>query len=127
MAEGRFATAINCMDGRTQLPVIDWLRREYGVDYVDSVTEPGPVCLLAGTPGSPALESVRGRVRISVEKHGSHQVAVVAHHDCAGNPLPKEQQLEQLRCSVETVRGWGLDAEVIGLWVGPDWQVERVL
>jgi hypothetical protein len=42
MSSGRFAAAINCMDGRAQLPVIEWLKRECGVDYVDTITEPGP-------------------------------------------------------------------------------------
>lgn len=127
MAEGKFATAINCMDGRTQLPVIEWLKQECGADYVDSVTEPGPVCLLADAADGPAMDSVRRRLAISVEKHDSHMTAVVAHHDCAGNPRPKEEQLVQLRQAVETVRSWGLDTEVIGLWVGSDWKVERVL
>jgi hypothetical protein len=36
----KFATAINCRDGRTQLPVIEWLKKEYGATYVDMITEP---------------------------------------------------------------------------------------
>jgi len=32
---GKFATAINCMDGRVQLPVINWLMENLSVDYVD--------------------------------------------------------------------------------------------
>lgn len=36
----KFATAINCIDGRTQLPVIEWARKKYGVDYVDMITKP---------------------------------------------------------------------------------------
>ena len=42
MAEITFATAINCIDGRTHLPVIDYMRGQFGVDFVDMVTEPGP-------------------------------------------------------------------------------------
>ncbi len=37
-----FCTAINCMDGRTQLPVIEFLKNKLSVEYVDTVTEPGP-------------------------------------------------------------------------------------
>ncbi len=126
MSQARFATAVNCMDGRTQLPVNEWIRKEYGVDFVDTVTEPGPVKALAEAADGTMAESVRSRVRMSVERHGSKVVAVVAHHDCAGNPLDRSRQLGQLRAAVENVGRWGLPVEVIGLWVGETWQVERV-
>jgi len=124
MSQARFATAINCMDGRTQLPVIEWMKKEFGVEYVDSITEPGPVRILA-EPAEVA-ESIRQRVRISVERHGSKAVALVAHHDCAGNPVDRKTQLAQLRAAIETVCGWGFPVEVVGLWVGEDWGVQRV-
>lgn len=53
-------------------------------------------------------------------------VAIVAHHDCAGNPLDKETQLGQLVKAGATVGTWGLDVSVELLWVGEDWQVQRV-
>ena len=42
----KFATAVNCMEGRTQLPVIAYLKKKFEVDYVDMVTEAGPVKIL---------------------------------------------------------------------------------
>ena len=47
-----FYTAINCMDGRVQLPVIYYLKERFGVPYVDVITEPGPVALLSSDPES---------------------------------------------------------------------------
>ena len=41
MRDNRFATAINCIDGRVQVPVSNWLKRSYSVSYVDTITEPG--------------------------------------------------------------------------------------
>ena len=41
MAEGTFATAINCMDGRVQLPVIKFLQERFKAEYVDIISEPG--------------------------------------------------------------------------------------
>lgn len=35
---GKFATAINCMDGRVQIPVIEYIKSKYEVDYVDMIT-----------------------------------------------------------------------------------------
>jgi hypothetical protein len=126
MSHGSFATAINCMDGRTQLPVIEWLKREHRVDYVDTITEPGPVKMLAQALDEQALGSIRRRLEISVKKHGSTRVAIVAHADCAGNPVDEQTQLSQLRSAATTVLSWGLGVKVDLLWLGDDWQVERV-
>lgn len=125
MSQHTFATAINCMDGRAQQPVIDWIRASYGVDYVDMITEPGPDGILAQGL-TQTVESIRSRVRISVEAHGSGLVALVGHHDCAGNPVPKEQHLRQIRGGVEVIRSWGFAAAVVGLWIGDDWKVALV-
>jgi hypothetical protein len=126
VSNGRFAAAINCMDGRTQLPVIEWVKRECGVDYVDSITEPGPVRILAEATDAPGLESIRRRLTISVTKHGSSRVAIVAHTDCAGNPVDKQVQLSQLRAAAATVLSWGMGVRLDLLWLGDDFQVERV-
>jgi len=126
MNDGRFAAAINCMDGRTQLPVIDWAKRKYGVDYVDTITEPGPVRILADVTDTEALESIRRRLSISVARHGSSRVAIVAHTDCAGNPVDKETQLSQLRSAAATVLSWGTGVQVDMLWLGENWRVERI-
>jgi hypothetical protein len=37
----RFGTAINCIDGRTQEPVIDFMKEKFDIDGVDMVTFPG--------------------------------------------------------------------------------------
>lgn len=126
MSGGRFATTINCMDGRTQLPVIEWMMREYKVDYVDTITEAGPVRILAQATDAAALESIKRRLSISVTRHGSSRVAIVAHADCAGNPVDKDTQLNQLRTAAATVHSWGLDVQLDLLWLGDNWQVERI-
>jgi len=112
-----FATAINCMDGRVQIPVIEWLKRQYGVDYVDMITEPGPERLLAEGKDQTGTESIQKRLEISVARHNSNLVAVVGHHDCAGNPAGKETQLEQILAAIRTVESWNLEVRVIGLRV----------
>jgi len=125
MAQGTFATTINCMDGRTQLPVINWMIERFGVDYVDSITEPGPDGIIAR--GQPQLlDSIKTRVLISVEKHGSKTIVIVGHHDCAGNPGTKEMHLEHVRKSMEEIKSWHLKADIYGVWVGEDWTVEEI-
>ena len=126
MARASFATAINCMDGRTQFPVNAYLRATCGVDYVDTITEPGPNLILCTREDAAVLESMRRRVAISVTRHGSCCIAIVGHHDCAGNPADERTQQDHTRAAIATVRSWGLDAEVIGLWVDATWTVHPV-
>jgi hypothetical protein len=126
MAEGTFVTAINCMDGRTQVPVIDWMKATFGADYVDMITEPGPDKILSDDSNS-LVESIKNRLTISVNRHGSKVVGIVSHGDCAGNPVSKEEHLRMVRKAVDTVAGWSLNVTVLGLWLdAPDWQVEKV-
>ena len=39
----KFGTAINGIDGRTQQPVIDYIKQNYAVDIVDMITFPVPM------------------------------------------------------------------------------------
>lgn len=122
-----FATAINCMDGRVQIPVIEHIKRNYGVDFVDMITLPGPNGILAGSGEEGAVESIRRCVQISVDRHGSRLIAVCGHHDCAGNPNSRETQLEQIRDAMELVGSWHEGVRVIGLWINQDWEVEEAM
>ncbi len=121
-----FCTTINCMDGRTQLPVNEYLREQLVVDYVDTITEAGPVLILAEQQDSQAAESILERVNISVNKHGSKSIALVAHHDCAGNPANKDTQLTQLKTATQWLAGKYPDVKVIGLWVDSNWETTVV-
>lgn len=97
------------------------LKKKYGVEYVDTITEPGPVKILAEVTDRHVIESIMARVGISVNKHGSRNIAIAAHADCAGNPVEKAAQLKQLAAAVELVKSWGFGCEVIGLWVDESW------
>jgi carbonic anhydrase len=123
---GKFATAINCMDGRVQVPVINWLKENLGVDYVDMITEPGPDKLLA-EGDTRALNSIKARVLISVNKHGSDTILVAAHDDCAGNPVSRAQHETDVRRSVIRIQSWKLPVKrVLGAWIGDNWKVEII-
>ena len=121
-----FCTAINCMDGRVQLPVINYLKKRYGTEYVDMVTEPGPNKVLAEQTKREIVESILSRVKISVEKHGSKHIAIIGHHDCAGNPADEEQQKVHILKSIKSIGDVFKDVEVIGLWVDENWNVVEV-
>jgi len=126
MSHGSFATAINCMDGRTQIPIIDYMKKKYGVDYVDMITEPGPIRILAENKDETMINSIKRRVEVSMIKHGSKYIAIAGHYDCAGNPVDKERQIKQILDSIKTVRSWGFKGEIFGLWVDENWRVHEV-
>jgi hypothetical protein len=125
MAVGTFATAINCIDGRVQRPVSDWMRIQYSVDFVDTITHPGPEKTL--TQGSQAtIDIMRANVDVSVSSHESQLIAIAAHHGCAGNPVSNEEHQAQVRAACRVVAEWGLPVRVVGLWVNEWWQVELI-
>jgi hypothetical protein len=125
MAEGTFATAIACIDGRIQAPIRDWMRAFAHVDYVDMVTTPGSNAALAQGP-DPLIEHLRQSVVISVTAHHSQVVAVTGHHDCAAYPVSREQHITDISAAARLVMGWNLPVRVVGLWVNDRWEVEPV-
>jgi len=116
MKHATFATALNCMDGRAQRPVIDWIARTFGVDHVDMITEPGIVRMLEA-PLPDASEHLLQKIRISREAHGSRLLVVVAHHDCAGNPVDEETQKKQLVEAGHHLKDRFPDMTVRALWL----------
>ena len=121
-----FCTVVNCMDGRVQIPVINYLKNRFDAKYVDSITEPGPNYLLAEQRDFSLLHSIEQRLKISVQKHNSGAIAIVGHHDCAGNPTPKEIQLGHIAKAKEWLKQKYPKTEVIGLWVNDNWEVAEV-
>ena len=126
MSSSNFCTVVNCMDGRTQIQVNDYLKRKYDVEYVDTITERGPVRILAEGLNGEGVDSILQRVDVSVHKHGSRGIAVVAHHDCAGNPVDGKLQRDQAIKSAELLRGQYDGVDVIAIWVNEDWAVEEL-
>ena len=120
----RFAAAINCMDARTQIPVMEWVRKRYGVGYVDMITEPGVDAVLAENKPAQTIESIKRKAGISIRKHGSKLIAIVGHHDCAGNSVDMHTHLTRIRTAIKTIASWGFNAHVFGMWIGEYWNVD---
>jgi len=121
-----FSTAVNCMDGRVQKEVFRFCRSRFRSKYVDMITEPGPNRILAEQDPSGLVDSILARIDISVEKHGSKGIAVVGHHDCAGNPADEKVQREHLEHAVRFLRERYPSLEVTALWVNEKWAVKEV-
>jgi len=122
----KFCTAINCMDGRVQLPVISFLQKRFNADFVDTITEAGPNLILAKQKDESKIRSVFERLKISVNIHHSVGVAIVGHHDCAGNPAPKKKQINHLHQSVKLIQEQFKHIEIIIIWVDENWDVQEI-
>lgn len=125
MADGRFATAINCIDGRAQLPVSEWMRTHFSVDFVDTITHPGPDGALTRGPES-VIQAISENVGVSVTAHESRVIAVAGHHGCAGYPVSDDTHKVAIRAACHVVAQWGFPARILGLWVNDQWQIEVV-
>jgi hypothetical protein len=114
------------MDGRVQDPVNHYLKTRFNVDYVDVVTEAGPNRIIGAECSYSLVQSIFERVKISVQRHGSIGIAIAGHHDCAGNPADKQEQVKQIEMAVQNIAKRFNHINIIGLWIDENWQVSEV-
>jgi hypothetical protein len=126
MMNFRFGTAINCIDGRTQEPVIDFMKQKYNINGVDMVTYPGVDGIISNRENSDEIALIHKAVSISIEKHRSRIIAVVGHFDCAGNPGDKEHHYRHIRRALDEVSSWNFHAQIAGFYVNEKQQIEEV-
>lgn len=124
-----FATSVTCMDGRIQEPLRMWITERFGPHHVDTVTQPGIDGILAGSTHLGDTGLARRMTAISVNAHNSRIVVVSGHHDCAGNPVDREQHIRDIKDAIKTVESWeGMDeVKTIGVWVNENWEAEQVV
>jgi len=120
MAEGKFATSVTCMDGRIQIPLANWIKEKYSVDFVDAITEPGIDKTVAENLD---LDSIKNKINISINAHKSELVVVSGHYDCAGNPVSDAEHISQIKEGVKVISSWNPNVKVIGVWVDDSWKV----
>jgi hypothetical protein len=113
------------MDGRIQTRTIDQVMTRFGVRWVDNITTTGAVRHL-DQDVTPTGEGLLESVGVSIRAHGTAQVAIAAHADCAGNRVPDDRQRSQLRNAIDVVSARFPDLEVIALFFDPKSGFERV-
>jgi len=149
------------MDGRPDDDTTKFLKELFGVEKIDKITGPGADGLFlkggdAAFKGwiSGEVEKLGGDVtpetihqilvdwakfmvvNVSIQGHGSRNVAVVGHgNHCAGNPVENEQHLKDVNDTVELVRSWipedlRNEVNVVGIFADANqeggWSVEKL-
>ena len=112
------------MDGRTQLPVIHWIKENFPVDFVDIITEAGMDRVLSDDAED--IQLIIRSIKISLEINKSKMIFVVGHYDCRGNPIEKEKHLDQIRKSIKRLQKIWPQEKINGIWVNNEWKVELV-
>lgn len=129
-----FATAVGCMDGRTEIPIEEYALKKFGVVYVDNITEAGLVGMLAmGQINKIVESSLENKLAISIGNHHAKGIVVHGHQECAGNPVDDETHKKHIRHSVTLIRSLIEDAiPVVGVFVVRSsqslhgWEVQEV-
>lgn len=104
-----------------QLPVLNWIRKKYNIDFVDVVTAAGIDRLIASQDN---IGTIIKSVNISINTNKSTRIFIVAHHDCRGNPVDKKTHREHIIKSVKCLKSHWPELEIVGLWVNSHWQAE---
>lgn len=110
-----FCTLICCMDGRFIHIINNYIRNNYRYDYVDTITDAGPVNKIVYEDYLQAVEDKI--VLISINKHKSDHIFVAGHSDCAGCPIDDETQKGYIIQSVKMIHKHLPDIAVTGLFV----------
>lgn len=122
----KFGTSIHCMDGRIQEPIINYIKANFDIEYIDIITEAGPNGVIANRTSEEAINSIHKRIIISTELHGSDHIFIAGHYDCAGNPVSKDVHLRHIDKSAEYIQSKYPEAVIVKLWVNDKWEVERL-
>jgi hypothetical protein len=122
---GKFATSINCIDGRIQMPISNWIKQKYFVDYVDVISHPGSDKVI-GEKIIEGIAEIKSKVLVSINAHNSKLIVISGHHDCAGNPVSKETHMTQIKKSINLIKSWDYPVTVIGIWVNDKWEIEEI-
>jgi len=125
MNNEKFATVINCIDGRVQDPVKDWIVESFRVEFVDVITEPGDDKILS-LGSAEKIEEIKQKVEVSIQTHNSKVIVIVGHFNCSGNIVVKEEHVAEIKKGMEIVKSWNFGAQVVGLWVDENWEAGEV-
>lgn len=123
--QNKFGAAINCIDGRVQIPVIDWIKLHSQVQFVDMITEPGADKIL-GSQDSKKINSIIEKLYRSINAHHPILIAIAGHYDCVANPATFDEHKDYIEQSVDLLDSLNLGVRIVGLYVN-EWNSVDVI
>lgn len=120
-----FGCAINCIDGRAQVPVIEWVKFHAGVQFVDIISEPGADGCLAREDVA-KTKRIHDTTQTAIRVHNPSIIAVCGHFDCIGNPVSNEEHIVDIQKAAAAVGHWAPEIRVVGLFVNEFGSVDLV-
>lgn len=128
MEQKNKGAVINCIDGRVQYPVMEYLKKNYDLSYFDAITEAGPLKILTERTDKCRLFSLKEQIATSLEDNGADLLAIVGHYDCKDNPLDRKQQEGQIKNALDYLaKAYGDQIAYLGLFVNEKWEVEEII
>lgn len=118
------AVCLNCIDGRVQVPAIEWIKKNHDVEFVDMVTEPGMNGIVSD-PGA-SLDAIFRKIRLSIERNSAAVIFLAGHHDCKGNPVTESEHKRQIAAGIRRLKEEFPGIPVVGIWVDENWQGQRI-
>jgi len=95
------------------------------IQYVDMITEAGIDGFLADINSD--IDNILKKIEISISGHGSENIFVVGHYDCAGNPVDDITHKEHINAALKRIMDLFPDLNVIGLWINESFTVENII
>lgn len=124
--DNNFATVINCMDGRVQLQVNEYVSSKFDKEYIDTITLAGPCKIISENKKHTLIKNLKFRIDVSVMKHKSEYIFIVGHYDCAGITRSDEMQKEYLLDSVNKLEKWFPNTTVKALWLDSNFDIHEL-
>lgn len=123
MKKGKFATALNCIDGRFQEPLIKFAQEKLKIDFLDLITEPGIDGIFA-KKNKKELKKIKEKILISIKAHHSRNIILAGHAQCAKNPVSEREHKDQIIKGVKIIKSWKLNCKVFGVWMNENFEIE---
>lgn len=98
----QFVTCLNCIDGRVQLPVIQWIMENYGIEYVDMITAPGMDGILSDNNNN--IDDIQKKIKLSITGHLTSSIFIISHYNCLANPVTSKIHKKQIIKSVKRIK-----------------------
>ncbi len=127
----KFGTAVTCMDGRAIAATHEWMKKTYGVEFIDTLTEPGMNGWLCQNRTNEELKHMQNKLKISIINHGSRVVTVGGHAECAGFPVSVAEHRVAIDKAVTLVKRMLQEftqdqVTVVGLYSEERWVADQI-